>query len=134
MAPFVSLQIVAAGLVPLIVGALWYHPSMFGTLWMSLKRVTPEMAERSARQSLRAALITVLLGIFAATMLLYIDNAFRIDTYVHAVFASFCTWLAFVVPASMQRVLWDHVPLSLFCIETGEWLATLTLMNIVLVL
>lgn len=127
-----ALPIIAAGLVPLITGALWYHPCVFGNRWMSLKRITPEMAERSSRQSLLVTFITVLLGIVTAAMLAFVVHVLRLDTIFHAALSGFCIWISFVVPTAMHRVLWDHVPLALFFIETGQWLVSLVIMTTVL--
>lgn len=126
--------VTAAGLVPLIVGSVWYHPRVFGHRWMSLKRITPEMAERSAQSVMISTTVTILFGISTAWMLLYLVHAFRVDTLFHSFVSACAIWIAFVVPTAMHRVLWDHVPFTLFLIETGQWLVSLCIMIVVLAL
>ncbi len=39
------LAIVGAGLVPLVVGMIWYNPKVLGTAWMNANGFTPEHAK-----------------------------------------------------------------------------------------
>ncbi len=132
MIPLPLLPVLAAGLVPFLVGAFWYHPRIFGAIWMSLKHITPEMAERSSRLALHSTATMLTLGIFASLILSRVLVALQVETLVAACVMAFALWLAFVVPATIHRLLWDHAPLSLYAIETGQWLVTLVVMSIVL--
>ncbi len=132
MIPLPLLSILAAALVPFLVGAFWYHPSVFGTMWMSYKHITPEMAERSSNFSSHTTAVMIVLGIPAAMILSRIIVTLEIESYGGAIMTAFSVWLAFIVPATINRVLWDHVPLSLYAIETGQWLVSLVLMSVVL--
>jgi hypothetical protein len=99
---------------------------------MSLKHITPEMAERSSRLATHSTAAMIVLGIIAAFMLSRVLVALHIETLVGACVTACALWIAFVVPATINRVLWDHAPLSLYAIETGQWLASLTIMSVVL--
>ncbi len=132
MIPLPLLPVLAAGLVPMLVGAFWYHPNVFGAKWMSLKHITPEMAERSSRLAMHSTAVTIVLGIFSALILSRVLVALEIETLAGACVTALSLWVAFVVPATMSRVLWDHAALSLYAIETGQWLVSLTIMSIVL--
>jgi hypothetical protein len=133
MIPLPLLPIVAAGLVPLIVGSFWYHPSVFGSRWMSLKQITPEMAERSSRLAAHTTAVMLVLGMCAALILARVLHALSVESIAEALFTAVSAWLGFVVPATINRVLWDHVSLMVYAIETGQWLITLCLMAVVLV-
>ncbi len=39
--------VLVAGLVPLITGFIWYNPKVFGTAWMNVTGITPEMGKSS---------------------------------------------------------------------------------------
>ena len=39
--------VLIAGLVPLIIGFVWYNPKVFGTVWMNQTGITPEMGKSS---------------------------------------------------------------------------------------
>ncbi len=132
MIPLPLLPVLAAGLVPFLVGAFWYHPRVLGATWMSLKHITPGMAERSSRLAAHTTATMLVLGMFAALILSRVIVGLQIDTLGGACLTAFSLWLAFVVPATINRVLWDHSTLALYMIETGQWLVSLTLMSIVL--
>ncbi|MCD6068296.1 MAG: hypothetical protein K0S33_3122 [Bacteroidetes bacterium] len=42
MVKFNFLILLAAAVIPLIIGFIWYHPKVFGTAWMKTTGVTPE--------------------------------------------------------------------------------------------
>ena len=128
------LPVIAAGLVPFIVGSLWYHPSLFGSAWMKMKHITPDMAERSSRFAFHSTGITIVVGLFASFMLSHVLVGLAIDSVWDAVLIAFGIWLGFVVPATISRVLWDHTPLALYGIETGQWLVSFCIMATVLVI
>lgn len=128
------LPVIASGLVPFIVGSLWYHPSFLGSYWMQMKHITPDMAERSSRLALHSTAVMVVTGIFASFMLSHVLVALAIESVWVAVLTAFGVWLGFVVPATISRVLWDHMPLSLYGIETGQWLVSFCIMAMVLVI
>lgn len=126
------LPIIAAGLVPSIVGSMWYHPKIFGERWMRMKQITPLMAERSSRLSLHTTAVMIVLGITCAYMLARVEYAIAIDSYSGAIALGIGTWIGFMVPATISRVLWDHSSLALFGIESGQWLVSLCIMALIL--
>ena len=132
MIPLPLLPVLAAGLVPFLVGAFWYHPRVFGSQWMRLKHITPEMAERSSRLALHSTATMVILGIIASLIMSRVLTALEIDMLGGAVLTAFSIWIAFVVPATINRVLWDHIAFRLYLIESGQWLVSLIIMAIVL--
>lgn len=40
------IAILVAALVPMVLGFIWYHPKVFGTLWMQLTGMTEEKAQQ----------------------------------------------------------------------------------------
>ncbi len=133
MIPLPLLPVIAAGLVPLIVGSVWYHPKVFGSTWMSMKRITPDMAERSSRLSLHTTAVMIVLGMIASVMLSHILSRVAAGSLAAGLAIGFGVWLGFVVPSTINRVLWDHESLALYAIETGQWLVSLSIMSILLV-
>lgn len=126
------LPVLAAGLVPFIAGSLWYHPRLFGSAWMQMKRITPDMAERSSRLALHSTGVMIVTGMFASFMLSHVLVALGIESITGAAMTAVGIWIGFVVPSSISRVLWDHIPLKLYAIETGQWLVSFTIMAMVL--
>lgn len=60
--------VLATGLIPLLVGFLWYHPKTFGNAWMQMVNISEEKAKQ-ANMGLVFGL-TVLFGILLSMSLL----------------------------------------------------------------
>ncbi len=133
MLPLNLLPIVAAALVPMIVGAVWYSPRVFGNTWMSLKHITPDMADRSARRSYGATFLLFVAGLLSALLLAYVLGALYVHSYIEAMMIAIALWLGFMIPATIGRLVWDHAPVTLYAIETGQWLVSLVIMSFVLI-
>jgi hypothetical protein len=58
------LVVLGSGLIPLLIGFVWYHPKVFGTVWFQLSGVSEEKA-KTANMPLIFGL-TVVFGIFLA--------------------------------------------------------------------
>lgn len=59
-----------SALIPLFVGAVWYHPKVFGTAWMKSSGVTEAQINQS--NMLRIFGLTYLLGLFASLTLSFL--------------------------------------------------------------
>lgn len=58
-----------AGLVPLLVGAMWYSPALFGKVWMRVSGVTEEQVQAGGMMKIFA--LTYIFGVLAAYMLAF---------------------------------------------------------------
>lgn len=127
--------IVAAGVASVLIGWVWYHPRVFGTAWMRLAGVTPEMAERGKKMMPLSVIVSLCGSMLIAYVMNYVGIAFHIFDWVGAVFelALWC-WLGFVVPTSLGTILWEQRPFKLYLINTLYWLVTFIVMALILVL
>ena len=127
--------IVAAGVASVLIGWVWYHPRVFGTTWMRLANVTPEMAERGKKMMPLSVILSLCGSMLIAYVMNYVGIAFHIFDWVGAVFelALWC-WLGFVVPTSLGTILWEQRPFKLYLINTLYWLVTFIAMALILVL
>lgn len=128
-------QILAAGIASALIGMLWYHPRAFGSLWMRLTNITPEMAERGKRRMP----IYALLGVMAAMGIAWVMNSFGVALgiydWVGAIFKlALLSWLGFVVPTMLSQVLWEHRPMQLYLITIGYWLVSFCAIALILLL
>lgn len=126
--------ILAAGLASMIVGYVWYDPHVFGSMWMRLLNVTPEMADLAKR---RRSLYTVV-ALLASMLIAYVMNYFGIawgviDIAGGAVLGFWC-WVGFVVPTFVSQVLWEQKQFKLFLISASYWLVSLVVMGMILTL
>lgn len=127
--------ILAAGAASVLIGWVWYHPRVFGTTWMRLANVTPEMAERGKKMMPLYAFVGLCASMLVAYVMNYVGIAFQIYDWVGAVFElALWSWLGFVVPILLGSVLWEQRPLKLYFINVFYWLVSFIVMALILVL
>ena len=128
------LPILFAGIVSAIIGFVWYHPRVFGTMWMRHSGITPETLERGKKRMPVMALIALLASMLSA----YVLNRFGIAQGVFdvsgAIGLALISWVGFVAPALLGTVLWEQKPIQYYLINALYWLVAIIAMSIVLVL
>ncbi len=129
------LPILAAGIVSVLIGYVWYHPRVFGSVWMRHANLSPEARERGGRRAALGAFIGLLASMLAAWVMNVIGVAFGIFDIAGAVLdLALWIWLGFVVPVMLGAVLWEQRSWTYFAINAFYWLVSLSAMAIVLVL
>ena len=115
--------ILLAGLVAPIVGFVWYHPRVFGSMWIRLVNISPENLETRKRKAPILSIIAFVSAVLMAFVFTVIGA-----TIVSAVFV----WVGFVVPVMLWQVLWEGRPVKLFTINASYWLVVLCLMAFII--
>lgn len=120
------LAIITAGLWSILAGALWYHPRVFGAVWMREARIDPVMA--SARASQRHFFIwaSFFANVIMAYVLSYIINAFDVSGITDAVSCALWVWIGCVVPVVLGAYLWEGKSVTLVCVNALYWLVSIT--------
>ena len=127
--------ILASGVASVLIGWVWYHPRVFGSAWMRLSHITPEMAEHGRKMMPLYALLGLCASMLIAYVMNYVGIAFQIYDWVGAVFdLALWSWLGFVVPTMLSQVLWEQKPFKLYCINAFYWLVSFVVMALILVL
>jgi len=127
-------RIFFAGLVSAIIGVMWYHPRVLGTLWMHYSGITPETVERGKKHMHLMALLALLAGMLAAYVLNKFGIAQGVFDIAGAVGLAVLSWAGFVAPALLGTVLWEQKPIPYFLINALYWLVALIAISVVLVL
>ena len=126
------LPVLLAGIVSFVIGYVWYHPRVFGGLWMRLARVTPENVERGKRQMPIYAPAALVGSMLIAYVMNHFGIAWGVFEIVGAVKFGFLCWLGFVVPTMLGSVLWEHRPFGLYLLNAAYWLVSFMVMAIIL--
>lgn len=126
------LPVLFAGMVSAVIGFVWYHPHVFGSAWMRLSGLTPEVVERGKRRMHMDEILALLASILAAYVLFSLISKLGIYDIRGAVQLGFFAWAGFIVPALAGIVLWEQKPISLFLINAGYWLISIIAMSIIL--
>ena len=121
-----------AALANVIIGALWYHPNIFGSAWMRIANPSPEAAERAHSRRGAAMLIAFCSGLFSAYVLGLLLHAFAIQNVGGAIHVALTAWLGLSAPPMLGMVLWEDKPFSYYAIVSGNWLASFVVMSIII--
>lgn len=109
------LAILVAGLVPMIVGALWYGP-LFGKRWLDLMETTEEEIARDFNPFTTYG-VSFLLALATAFGLAVLLDGF--SGVHHGVHAALVALIAFVLPVGYQTVAFEKRKTGLFGLNLG---------------
>lgn len=126
MTALAIIQVLIAGIAASIIGYIWYHPRLFGKMWMRLANVTPEMAERSSKHAHLFATFAIIANVMAASALEYFSSLLGVEDASGALGLAAVAWLGFIVPAYLGQAFWEHKPPALVCINIFYWLIALS--------
>lgn len=145
-------SIVVAALLVFFIGFVWYHPKVFGTIWMHETGLTEDKLKHANMPkifgfslvfsflialSLPAMVIHQIGALQAAggnsadpALLAFIEvhgSAFR--TFKHGTLHGFLIGLFFVMPISAINGLYEQKSFKYILVTGGYWLLSLTLMG-----
>lgn len=125
--------ILVAAVAISVLGMAWYHPRVFGSVWMRLANVTPETAERTRRTMALRMIVGLLAGMLMAYVLTFFASAWGVFDIVGAVELAFWLWVGFVVPPMLGMVLWEGKSMKLYFINALYWLVAIVITSVVVV-
>lgn len=126
--------VIAAAISTLLIGSVWYHPRVFGSLWMRGSGMTPEMAEHGARYRHIHFILGFIAALVAADVLRLILHWLEIHNAFGAMHVALLIWIGFVVPVGAGAFLWEHRSVKFYLLNACYWLAALLVMSYILVL
>ena len=136
MVPINYLAVLAAAIVNMIIGFLWYGP-LFSKQWVALSGISSEQLEKAKAKGMGKSYFIAFLGSLAMSYVLAHALVFA-STYLHVqgiqagLTGGFWNWLGFVIPVTLGSVLWEQRPWKLWFINIGYYLITLMAMGIIL--
>lgn len=128
------LSILLAGASSVALAFVWYHPRVFGSLWMRLTNLTPEQVEKGKKRMPVMAFIAFLGSMLSAYVMAFMLPLLVIPDLIGAIEFAIWTWLGFVAPALLGQVLWEQKSFKLYLINALFLLASFILMATILVL
>jgi hypothetical protein len=153
------LAVLVAALTSFVVGFVWYHPKVFGTIWMKEAGLTQEQLEKGNMLkifgltfvfSFMVALMMPILVIhqmgamgmiggpdmiavakpsYAAFMVDYGD-AFR--TFKHGALHGFMSGIFLALPIIAMNGLFEHKTWKYSAVHVGYWIVMLTIMGAII--
>ncbi len=128
--------VIAAGIINIVLGALWYSPFVIGKLWMRSMGKTEEEIKAgfsSAAMGITYAVNTIASLVFAY-VLAHLIKFSTVTTFSQGVMIGFWVWLGFVVTTVIPGYLYESRPKMLYFLFIIYQLISITLMGGVLAL
>ncbi|MEY4747039.1 MAG: hypothetical protein RLZZ416_88 [Candidatus Parcubacteria bacterium] len=118
----------------MLLGFAWYHPKVFGGVWMRAINMTPEMVERGKKKMPIMAFLAFLSSMLVAYVMNYFGIAWGVYDSIGAIELGFWCWVGFAAPPMFGMVLWEQKPIRYYAIVAGYWLVAFIVMALVLVI
>jgi hypothetical protein len=129
MVPINWLAVLAAVVIRMLVGGLWYSPLLFVKPWQALTGVTPE----TMRSGLgKAIALDLVMSLLMAVVLAEILGLAHIADWLNGALIGAWAWLGFVLATQLPLMTYENRPLKLVAINTGAILVSLLLMGALL--
>jgi uncharacterized membrane protein YeaQ/YmgE (transglycosylase-associated protein family) len=123
------IAVIAAVVVNMVVGFVWYSNALFAKEWTALVGKTEAELRKDATTGYVGA---VILGIIEAVFLSFLVNAMGAETAVDGALVGAMVWFGFILPASLVTTLFSQTRKKLWAINYGYHLVTLVLIGAVL--
>jgi len=125
------LAIVIAALIPMIMGFIYYHPKVFGKVWMDSLGLKEEDLKKGNMGAIMgiSLVMSVLLSFF---MLVNVDGPGQegeFDTFKHGVFHGVLIGIMVAMPVLVTNGLFERKNLKNLAINTLYWIITIGLMG-----
>lgn len=118
--------IVAATIVYMIIGFLWYSKWLFGTIWAKLQKLEKE--PKKIRMII-GHIGSVASGFILASVLSYFIRHLHVHHFLYGAVVGFLAWVGFVFTTSLTGALYTAKPIKLFLIDSTYLLIAFIVMG-----
>jgi uncharacterized membrane protein YeaQ/YmgE (transglycosylase-associated protein family) len=123
------IAVLVASVVSFFVGFLWYSPALFGKVWLKLMGIKNEPSKEGMYKKMVIGFVGTLVTAYVlanlATMLGYVSA-------MSGATLGALVWVGFVGTVTLNGVLWENKPWSLWVLNNGHSLVGLLLMGAIL--
>ncbi len=130
--PINYVAVVVSALVLMVLGAVWYAPPVFGTVWMGLIGKKPEDLEKGALpRAYGMMFVSALVLSFALAHVLRWAGA---AGTIAGIKVALSVWIGFVLTTSAGSVIFEGRPAALYWLNTGYHGVGLIIIGVILTL
>lgn len=119
--------VLVAGLVQMVLGALWYSPAFFGKMWMHYMGLTAEHMEKHKKDMWSKYALNFLAALLMSYILAHFVYYTESRTFSDGMQTGFWLWLGFIATTFLGSLLWEMKKVQLYYINVGYYLVTLLL-------
>jgi hypothetical protein len=129
------LAVVAAAVVTMVIGGLWYSPLLFARPWMVAMGMDPDDKAKIAEMQKGAARLYTLAFVASLVSAFVLGKLFvrlEVVDLQRAMMFSIAIWAGFVSTVQLTNTLFGNKSLKLWFIDTGYQLVCYALMGVIL--
>jgi len=116
----------------MVIGALWYSPVLFGTIWLKLvNRQSGDIDTKEARSSMALSIIPAILSVLTLAVLLGLTGA---STPMEGILVASLVSVGFVGMSALNLVFFENRSLALTLLNTGYFFTALNVAALILTL
>lgn len=125
--------VLAAAVVSMIIGAIWYSPAVFGTMWMKGSGVKMPQVNKAKKKGMGMLYLIAFIGslVFACVLAHFVAYV-GASTTADALELALWTWLGFVVPLLLGGTLWKGESWGAYLIGIVYQLVSISVMAVIL--
>lgn len=125
--------VIVAAVGAMVVGAVWYAPSVFGKSWQKLTGLDNKKAQANASTVILAAAVISLITAYVLAHVAYLSNYFFQNSFLQdSLAAAFWVWLGFVAARFLTHAAFEQRPAKLSMINISYELVTLLTMGLII--
>ena len=117
--------VVAAAVINMVVGAVWYSPLLFAKPWM--KATGKKMGEVGNPGP--GYVLTTVGSLIIAFVMAYLIDQLKIEGFLAGAMIGLVAWVGFVLPTHGANYIFEGRPLKLFNINVGYSLVSFVIMG-----
>jgi len=128
--PVNAYAIFAAAILCMIIGFVWYMPSVFGKVWMKESGITKKsMSGSAAKTAFAKSFVATLVMVYILSQL---ESLALVAGVAEGASMGVLVWLGFVATTLVNSVLFEGKSWTLYFINSGYQLVCLLLAGIIL--
>lgn len=130
------IAVLAAGIVSMVIGFLWYSPMILGKPWMKEKGISAETLKKEQKEMGKWYGVSFVVSLIMAYVLSHVMtmamNFFHYSQLSTGLSSAFWMWLGFIMPVQLTATIFGSKNFKLFGIDTGYQLVSIMAMGVVL--
>lgn len=128
MAELNMMAVIAAAVVNIVLGFLWYGP-LFGKEWMKLMGITEKMKKEGMKRPMGKTYAVMAVSALIMSYVLgnFVDYV-GATTFGAGIMLGATLWIGFFATSMVGSVLWENKPVKLYMLNTLYYLVALSLM------
>ncbi len=126
------IAVLAAAIVNMAIGMLWYSPLLFGKQWMELSGKSEKELKQAKKGVWKVYAVSFAMGFIMAYVLAMFIEIFKARLTIEAMQIAFMAWVGFVATTIANDFLYSGKPMKLYWINAGYYALSLIAMGMVL--